>query len=110
MKRITIYWRDIPSQVMIKSGRQKAKVLLSHRFQAAIDRAAMRADKGGSEAYLEAWRRVTDNLKTDADLAATAQVAAANLEAQYSDQHLERLVKQKGFEDVTSIDPAQHPA
>jgi hypothetical protein len=49
-------------------------------------------------------------MKTDADLAATAQVAAANLEAQYSDQHLERLVKQKGFEDVTSIDPAQHPA
>ena len=50
MKQITIYWRDIPSQIILKKGRSKTKNLLSLRFQKAIDRAAMRAGKGGSEA------------------------------------------------------------
>ena len=59
MKQITIYWRDIPSQIILKKGRSKTKNLLSLRFQKAIDRAAMRAGKGGSEAYIEEWRRVT---------------------------------------------------
>ena len=44
-KLITIYWRDIPSQIVAKSGRRSAKVRLANRFQDAIDRAAMRAGK-----------------------------------------------------------------
>ena len=59
MQRIDILWRDIPSQVLIKRGRDRGKYMLSARFQEAIDRAAMRAGKGGSDAYLEEWRRVT---------------------------------------------------
>ena len=51
-KLITVYWRDIPSQVIAKKGRSKSKVQLSQRFQEAIDRAAMRAGKGSSDAYL----------------------------------------------------------
>ena len=54
---IRIYWRDIPSQVMAKAGRKAEKVMLPERFQHAIDRAAMRAGKGGSDAYMEDWRR-----------------------------------------------------
>ena len=42
-KLITVYWRDIPSQVMVRVGRDTSKVMLSQRFQEAIDRAAMRA-------------------------------------------------------------------
>ena len=42
-KLIVISWRDIPSQVVVKAGRQAEKLMLSHRFQEAIDRAAMRA-------------------------------------------------------------------
>ena len=49
MQRIDILWRDIPSQVLIKRGRDRGKYMLSARFQEAIDRAAMRAGKGGSE-------------------------------------------------------------
>jgi hypothetical protein len=38
-------------------SRAAAKVQLSHRFQEAVDRAAMRAGKGSSEAYLADWQR-----------------------------------------------------
>ena len=41
-----ISWRDIPAQVVVKRGRETAKVQLSPRFQEAVDRAAMRAGKG----------------------------------------------------------------
>ena len=47
-----ISWRDIPAQVVVKRGRETAKVQLSERFQEAVDRAAMRAGKGSSDAYL----------------------------------------------------------
>ena len=42
-KLITVYWRDIPAQVIAKRGRETAKVQLSERFQKAIHRPAMRA-------------------------------------------------------------------
>lgn len=48
IKKITIFWRDIPSQILIQRGRKRKKKMLEHRFQEAIDRAAMRAGKGGS--------------------------------------------------------------
>ena len=67
MKQITIYWRDIPSQIILKKGRTKTKKLLSPRFQKAIDRAAMRAGKGGSKAYIEEWRRVTIEIDIASD-------------------------------------------
>ena len=44
-----ISWRDIPAQVVVKRGRETAKVQLSARFQEAVDRAAMRAGKGASD-------------------------------------------------------------
>ena len=59
MQKILVYWRDIPAQVLVKRGRERGKAILSHRFPAAIDRAAMRAGKGGSEEYLADWRRET---------------------------------------------------
>ncbi len=52
---IIISWRDIPAQVIVKRGRETAKVQLSQRFQEAVDRAAMRAGKGSSDAYLADW-------------------------------------------------------
>ena len=51
-KLITIYWRDIPSQVIAKAGRKTSKIMLEDRFQVAIDRAAMRAGAGTSDAYM----------------------------------------------------------
>ena len=56
-KLITIYWRDIPAQIIGQEGRRRHKQELSKRFAVAIDRAAMRAGRGSSTAYLEDWRR-----------------------------------------------------
>ena len=53
-KLICIYWRDIPAQVVGRVGRNNFKKELEPRFAQAIDRAAMRAGRGSSDAYLEA--------------------------------------------------------
>lgn len=92
---IKIYWRDIPSQVTVKKGRKTAKIMLSARFQEAVDRAAMRAGKGTSDAYMEDWHRVRSACSDD--LQAEAEAAAAELEAQFSDDYLEAVVKAKGI-------------
>ena len=43
---ITLFWRDIPAQVIAESGRgryrQQAKIELPRRFAIAIDAAAMK--------------------------------------------------------------------
>jgi len=38
---IVISWRDVPAQVVVKRGRETAKVQLSQRFQEAVDRRAI---------------------------------------------------------------------
>jgi len=100
MQRIDVYWRDIPSQVLIKRGRERGKYLLSHRFQAAIDRAAMRAGKGGSDAYLEEWRRVTKSIESDSSPHSLAEALGRAIEQQFSDDDLARLVANKGFNEI----------
>lgn len=97
MQRIDILWRDIPSQVLIKRGRDRGKYMLSARFQEAIDRAAMRAGKGGSDAYLDEWRRVTTAIEADGVLADIAAQLGQEIEAQYSDEDITRLAKQNGY-------------
>ncbi len=100
-KLITVYWRDIPAQVIAKRGRESARVKLSERFQKAIDRAAMRAGKGSSDKYLEDWRRVAKTCSGALEDAAKAQ--AERLEAAHDDELLEKMVKAGGqaLADVT---------
>lgn len=93
-KLITVYWRDIPAQVIVKQGRKTSKVQLSQRFQEAVDRAAMRAGKGSSDAYLEDWRR--DYQDCEGDPETEVQRVAAALEAQFSDADLEKMIKAGG--------------
>ena len=102
MQRIDILWRDIPSQVLIKRGRDRGKYMLSARFQEAIDRAAMRAGKGGSDAYLDEWRRVTTAIEADGVLADIAAQLGQEIEAQYSDEDITRLAKQNGYAESNS--------
>jgi hypothetical protein len=92
-----ISWRDIPAQVIGKRGRDTAKVQLSPRFQEAIDRAAMRAGKGSSDAYLADWKRSAPESCAD-DIAAEAAAEAARIEARYTDDELERLIRAKGLQ------------
>lgn len=97
MQKILVHWRDIPSQVIIKRGRNKGKAALSQRFQEAIDRAAMRAGKGSSDDYLADWRRDTHVLVGVGDLQELAEQEVAQIELRYSDEDLSRLVANFGF-------------
>jgi len=100
VQRIDVYWRDIPSQVLIKRGRERGKYLLEHRFQAAIDRAAMRAGKGGSEAYLEEWRRVTTSVDSDQSAQELAVQIGKAIESEVTDEMLANWIKNKGFDEI----------
>jgi hypothetical protein len=101
-----ISWRDIPAQVVVRRGRETAKIQLSQRFQEAIDRAAMRAGKGSSDAYLADWKRSTpvpcsEDIKTEAD------AEAAKLEARYTDEDLARIIRNKGIDaNATTEQPS----
>ncbi len=95
-KLTTVYWRDIPAQVIAKERRDTAKIMLTERFAEAIDRAAMRAKMAGTDAYLAQWRREVDNC--GAYLQAAVDAAAAELERAYDDDRLEALVKKGGVD------------
>jgi Virulence factor len=102
---IVISWRDIPAQVIVKRGREAAKVQLSARFQEAVDRAAMRAGKGSSDAYLADWQRSAPR-PCGEDLQAEASAEAARLEAKFTDQDLERLIRAKGVDNAAGASAA----
>ena len=96
MANLTIlYWRDIPSQVIVRSGRNSAKRELSEPFIRAIDAAAMRAQASDANAYLAEWRRAEPTPCGD-DLEAEASAAAARLEAEYDTHRLAELAKREG--------------
>ena len=98
-----ISWRDIPAQVVGRRGRETAKAPLSARFQEAIDRAAMRAGRGSSNAYLADWKRSEPKPCSD-DIESEVAAEAARLEARFSDEALERLIRAKGLEAVAPGD------
>ena len=97
-KLIIISWRDVPAQVIVKQGRETAKVQLSQRFQEAVDRAAMRAGRGSSDAYLADWKRSEPRACGD-DMQAEVDAEAARIEAAYTDEDLEKLIKAKGIDE-----------
>ncbi|MDH3498649.1 MAG: virulence factor [Acidimicrobiia bacterium] len=92
---ITIYWRDIPAQVTARSGRVKASVQLSDRFQIAIDKAAVRAGKHTTNDYLEEWRRESEPCGADLQLA--VDEAATRLETEFTADVLDQLVASGGL-------------
>ena len=95
-KLISIYWRDIPAQVVGRQGRTNFKKELEPRFAKAIDRAAMRAGRGSSDAYLEDWRRETEIFEGNIQELVKSRVAM--LESRFDDEYLEAVVKAGGLE------------
>lgn len=103
-----IYWIDIPAQVTASAGGTTEKILLSDRFQHAIDRAAAVADKTETQAYVAEWRRVERDLVGGVgsdgaggaapDPVAEAATVAAEIEAAYPRDRLEALVKAGGVD------------
>ncbi len=92
---ITVYWRDIPAQVIVKKGRKSAKRELSLRFTEAIDMCAMRSGAHETDEYLAEWRRGSPEPVSD-DLEAEAEKAATLLEESFTKERLIDLVKSGG--------------
>ena len=99
-KLTVIYWRDIPAQVIGQRGRKRHKQELPKRFAEAIDRAAMRAGRGSSKAYLDDWRRESRPCADDMEQAVSE--AATRLDAQFPDDFLEAVVKAGGVDQSKS--------
>ncbi len=96
-----IFWRDIPSQIKIRNGRERLSKQLSARFQAAIHRAAFRAKAISGEAYMEAWRS-SGWLEREGDANAIAGELLQELEAKYDSDKLDQLARNKGYDSQTN--------
>lgn len=102
VEMVLISWRDIPSQVLLKKGRVKAKALLEDRFQQAIDRAAMRAKKAGADAYIEEWQRSSQQIECEGDLDECAHAKAQEISAEFSPELLEAYIRNQGIKPSSS--------
>ena len=105
---VVISWRDIPAQVTATQGGHKETVVLHHRFQAAIDRAATVAGLTSTQAYVAEWRRDVRPLRGPA--AQAAADLAAELELTYDRPRLEALVWAGGLADAAAAHSNGHDA
>jgi cvfA/B/C family virulence factor len=92
-----ISWRDIPLQVVARSGRSSARALLPERFQEAVDAAAMSAGLIGSDDYTEQMRM--ERSECGDDLQAEADTAAKRLQAEWPDEVLRAAIRRGGVRD-----------
>lgn len=93
-----IYWRDIPVQVKVRDDRARLSRPLSSRFQKTVYRAAYRAKAINGSEYIQEWRP-SDWVELDNGAEDVLTAVTAELESAYSDERLDRLARNKGFED-----------
>jgi hypothetical protein len=91
---ITIWWRDIPMQVIAREGRRSAKRVLDKRFQFAVDKAAMNSGKKSYGDYIEEMRRAERECGPELEVEADAEMA--RLESAYSKEVLHGLIASGG--------------
>lgn len=106
---VVILWRDIPAQVNGKVGADRHQVILPHRFQKAIDRAAMVADKKTAQEYVGEWRRTSYPLT--GELTPTIDGIAASIEVEFTNERLHTIVDNGGWDPATfaiADTPAAH--
>ena len=77
---VIIKWRDIPAQVNAQMGRDRYQVVLSAKFQRAIDRAKRKANIYTAEEDIAQWSR--DSLPLEGTLAEAAQKVADEIDLQ----------------------------
>ena len=100
-KLVTIWWRDIPTQVNAQQGRTRHQAVLPRRFQRAVDEAAMAAGLTHATDYVAEWRRQAAPLPPDLDAAAlqaAADAAAARFDGDYSKERLTAIAANSGYE------------
>ena len=96
---VTVYWRDIPAQVIVGKGRRAAKRALPERFEQAIDRCAMKVGAKDDDAYLAEWRKVGPVQIEGAD-DDVADAEAARLEAEFDQDRVKALIANDGWAEA----------
>jgi len=91
---VTIWWRDIPMQVIAREGRRTEKRVLNKRFQFAVDKAAMNAGKKSYGDYIEEMKRA--ERECGPDLAAEVNAESTRLDKAYSKEVLHALIASGG--------------
>ena len=95
-----ISWRQIPAQVNGNAGDHKVQVELPHRFQKAIDRAAMVAGLTDASSYVAEMTsevRPTEGADIEAEVAALVD----EIEAEFPLERLDDYVKAGGWKPGT---------
>ncbi|MEK7292376.1 MAG: virulence factor [Actinomycetota bacterium] len=99
---VIILWRDIPAQVNAQVGRERHQVMLSAKFQRAIDRAKRKAHIYTAEEDVAQWRRIS--IPLSGELKDAAQHEADRIESEYTRQRLGALAYAGGLErDVQDL-------
>ena len=96
---VIIMWRDIPAQVNGRLGAERHQIILPHRFQKAIDRAAMVAGKKTAQEYVGEWRRTSHSI--GGDVAECVATTAENIEREFTNERLNTLVTNGGWDPLT---------
>lgn len=97
-----IFWRDIPTQIAIGSGRRAKKHQLTDRFMVAVDKAAMTAGASSTDEYLEYWVRKTVRFSVE-DGTDNLNAVAAQIEQTYPTTRLAELARNGGNEQNGTI-------
>jgi hypothetical protein len=98
-----ICWRDVPVQVRVRGGGQRHSHKLPERFQQAATRSAFRARAITGDAYLSAWTSSPWQPYAAGAAQALGEIVA-QLEAAYPQARLDKLIMNKGHEEVTTHD------
>jgi hypothetical protein len=99
---VVIYWRDIPAQVNAQLGRERHQVLLSDKFQRAVDRAKRKAHIYTAHEDIAQWRR--ESQPCEGDLATAAVALAARIEGEFTRDRLGLLAFAGGWEADVGAD------
>lgn len=92
---ITIYWRDIPAQVLARAGHEKARASLGNRFQTAIDEAAAKAGKTDPDEGLDEWRE--ERSPCSDDLETVVDEEMSRIERQFPNDVLDQRIRNAGW-------------
>ena len=94
---VVILWRDIPAQVNAQFGRERHQIMLSAKFQRAIDRAKRKAHIYTADEDVAQWRRISVDFTGDPK--DSAQKEADRIELEYSRRRLGVLAFAGGYEN-----------
>jgi hypothetical protein len=96
-----VYWNDIPGQIVVREGRRSTRIRLSPRFMKAIERASYRLKKQNKDAFFDPWHDVDQPF--DGDIREQAKILLRQLEEQYSEAVLDKLIRASGIDESRTM-------